>query len=139
MQHEWFAVRAIQCINYLRIPFCSQCGDNQRLSFATREERRTMRTRQYAGTYSDRTHGPGIPAVNASLSRKNPAADDFLSSIFQCFQDTSASGQLGVPQRAENRYCFCFYLIDTTVAFHLSGMVYAWLSTSLRHCFRQHW
>ncbi len=76
VQHEALAPVALQGIDDLRIARGAQRGGHQRLRLAAREQRRTMRARQYADPDGDRTDRLQVAPVDTRLAVEDAVAND---------------------------------------------------------------
>ena len=83
MHQEAVFVLAGQRINALRIALGTQCGHDQRLRLAAREQRGAVGARQHRVADFDRTHSTCVTAVNARLAGQNLAAHDARFDIKQ--------------------------------------------------------
>ena len=78
MEHERLFALAREGVDDLRVAAGAERGRDQRLRFATREQRRTVRARQHArldGDLADRVH---VAAVDARLAGDDAATDDVV-------------------------------------------------------------
>ena len=76
MQQKVVSVLAFERVDHLRVALGAQRGHHQRLGFTAREQRRTMGTRQHAGTDADRPYLAGGTAVDARLGVQDTSAYD---------------------------------------------------------------
>ena len=77
MEQEALLVGAVERIDILLVFAGAERGDDHRLRFAPREERRAMGAGQHPDFGQDRTHGGQIAPVDAALVVENVPAHDF--------------------------------------------------------------
>ncbi len=76
VEHERLAAFAFERVDDLRVATGAERRDHEGLRLATREQRRTVRTRQHADLHGDRTNGLVIAAVDARLAVQHALTDD---------------------------------------------------------------
>jgi hypothetical protein len=81
MQHERLFALAGQAIDDLRIAARARGRHDQGLGLAAREQRGSVRARQYAGADVDRAHRLGVASVDARMAIENALAHQTIFEI----------------------------------------------------------
>ncbi len=76
VQHEVFAVLALQGVDYLLVLTGAQCRHAEGLGLAAREQGRSMRTGEHPDFRDDRADGPGVAPVDTNARIQDCRADD---------------------------------------------------------------
>ena len=87
MEQEALLIGALERVDVLLVLARAECGHDQRLRLAAREQRRAVRARQHAGLGDDRPHGLHVAPVDAQAVVENVPAHDLGLQIVEGFVD----------------------------------------------------
>ena len=119
VEHEAFAVLAFERVDVLLVALRAERCDHQCLRFAAREQRRTVGTRQHAGTDFDRAHGARVAAVDTRFAVQDLRTDDLRFDVEQhvadgCLVGCDRTGCSCVFFQLRRRRCVDFLQLGRT-------------------------
>src|SRR6516162_2443187 len=122
VEEKGLLIRALQGVDELLVFAGAKRGHHQSLSFATREQGRTMGARQHADLAADRPDGLHVAPVDARAVVENVPANDFCLELLKHARDLwRRIFRLRDVGRTEMTYHSFFCGIDRLVPRHLLG------------------